>query len=186
MEYDDTIIETSKEKRGALERISLWIPGYRGYRLKNIRRDVDREIRSYVVRAMNMCKTDLVDIQRRLTDNGDIASAKSVERLRVKTDTFIKSIESAEVGYSGIWETTKTLESELESVMEWDAKLLESADALKKLLEKILRMLETGDTGIKNELSNIDGYLNNLVSDLTFRMQTLRGLSAHGMKRGHD
>ena len=148
MGYDDTVMEASKENRGILERICLWIPGYRGYRQKNIRRDVDQEVRAQVARAIDECKTILANIQRGVVENGDIQMAKSVERLRVKTDTYLKNIESAEAGYSGIWEATKTLEDELEAVMEWDAKLLESADDLKKLLNAIMDKVDAGSVEI--------------------------------------
>ena len=177
MGYDDTVMEASKENRGILERICLWIPGYRGYRQKNIRRDVDQEVRSQVVRAIDECKTILANIQRGVVENGDIQMAKSVERLRVKTDTYLKNIESAEAGYSGIWEATKTLEDELEAVMEWDAKLLESADDLKKLLNAIMDKVDAGSVDIKADLRGIERFLDDLDAGLGTRMQVIRGLA---------
>ena len=177
MGYDDTVMEASKENRGILERICLWIPGYRGYRQKNIRRDVDQEVRAQVARAIDECKTILANIQRGVVENGDIQMAKSVERLRVKTDTYLKNIESAEAGYSGIWEATKTLEDELEAVMEWDAKLLESADDLKKLLNAIMDKVDAGSVDIKADLRGIERFLDELDAGLGTRMQVIRGLA---------
>ena len=177
MGYDDTVMEASKENRGILERICLWIPRYRGYRQKNIRRDVDQEVRAQVARAIDECKTILANIQRGVVENGDIQMAKSVERLRVKTDTYLKNIESAEAGYSGIWEATKTLEDELEAVMEWDAKLLESADDLKKLLNAIMDKVDAGSVDIKADLRGIERFLDELDAGLGTRMQVIRGLA---------
>ena len=177
MGYDDTVMEASKENRGILERICLWIPGYRGYRQKNIRRDVDQEVRAQDARAIDECKTILANIQRGVVENGDIQMAKSVERLRVKTDTYLKNIESAEAGYSGIWEATKTLEDELEAVMEWDAKLLESADDLKKLLNAIMDKVDAGSVDIKADLRGIERFLDDLDAGLGTRMQVIRGLA---------
>ena len=177
MGYDDTVMEASKENRGILERICLWIPGYRGYRQKNIRRDVDQEVRAQVARAIDECKTILANIQRGVVENGDIQMAKSVERLRVKTDTYLKNIESAEAGYSGIWEATKTLEDELDAVMEWDAKLLESADDLKKLLNAIMDKVDAGSVDIKADLRGIERFLDDLDTGLGTRMQVIRGLA---------
>lgn len=177
MGYDDTVMEASEENRGILERISLWIPGYRGYRQRNIRRDVDREVRAQVVRSVDECKTILANIQRGVVENGDIHMAKSVERLRIKTDTYLKNIESAEAGYSGIWEATKTLEDELEAVMEWDAKLLESAADLKKLLNSIMDRVDAGSVDIKADLRGIERSLDDLDAGLGTRMQVIRGLA---------
>jgi hypothetical protein len=177
MGYDDTVMEASKDNRGIFERICLWIPGYRGYRQKNIRRDVDKEIRSEVARSIEECKSFLAEIQRGVVENGDIQMAKTVERVRVKTDTYLKNIESAEAGYSGIWEATKTLEDELEAVMEWDAKLLESAYDLKKLLKMTWSKVDGGSVDIKSDIREIERFLLDLDEGLGTRMKVIRGLA---------
>ena len=177
MGYDDTVMEASKDNRGIFERICLWIPRYRGYKQKNIRRDVDKEIRSEVARAIEECKSVLAEIQRGVVENGDVQMAKTVERVRVKTDTYLKNIESAEAGYSGIWEATKTLEDELEAVMEWDAKLLESAYDLKKLLKMTWSKVDNGSVDIKSDIREIERFLQDLDDGLGTRMKVLRGLA---------
>ena len=177
MGYDDTVMEASKDNRGIFERICLWIPGYRGYKQKNIRRDVDKEIRSEVARAIEECKSVLAEIQRGVVENGDVQMAKTVERVRVKTDTYLKNIESAEAGYSGIWEATKTLEDELEAVMEWDAKLLESAYDLKKLLKMTWSKVDNGSVDIRSDIREIERFLQDLDDGLGTRMKVLRGLA---------
>ena len=177
MGYDDTVMEASKDNRGIFERICLWIPGYRGYKQKNIRRDVDKEIRSEVARSIEECKSVLAEIQRGVVENGDVQMAKTVERVRVKTDTYLKNIESAEAGYSGIWEATKTLEDELEAVMEWDAKLLESAYDLKKLLKMTWSKVDNGSVDIKSDIREIERFLQDLDDGLGTRMKVLRGLA---------
>ena len=177
MGYDDTVMEASKENRGILERICLWIPGYRGYRQKDIRRDVDKEVRAQVARSIDGCKTTLANIQRGVVENGDIQMAKTVERLRTKTDTYLKNMESAESGYSGIWETTKTLQDELDAVMEWDAKLLETAADLKRILDSIQDKVDSGSVDIRADIRGAERFLDDLDAGLGTRIQVLRGLS---------
>ena len=178
MGYDDTVMDASKENRGIFERICLWIPGYRGYRQKNIRRDVDKEVRAQVARTIEESKTVLSTIQRGVVELGDIQMAKTVERIRVKTDTYLKNIESAEAGYSGIWEVTKTKEGELEAVMEWDAKLIESGQDLKKLLNSIMDKVDSGSSDIKADIREVERFLDDLDAGLGTRMQVIRGLAA--------
>ena len=177
MGYDDTVMDASKENRGIFERICLWIPGYRGYRQKNIRRDVDKEVRAQVARTIEESKTVLSTIQRGVVELGDIQMAKTVERIRVKTDTYLKNIESAEAGYSGIWEVTKTKEGELEAVMEWDAKLIESGQDLKKLLNSIMDKVDSGSSDIKADIREVERFLDDLDAGLGTRMQVIRGLA---------
>ena len=48
--------------RNLFERAAMYIPGYRGYRNKNIRREVDKEVRREVVRSLTGCKNELSNI----------------------------------------------------------------------------------------------------------------------------
>ena len=111
-------MEKSKQDRGIFERISLYIPGYSGYRQRNMRRDIDRLVRSHVALSIKEVKTVMADLKRQVMDNGDLQSVKAMERITVKIDTYMKTIESAESGYSGMWETIKTNESDLDSIVE--------------------------------------------------------------------
>ena len=143
MSYGETVTDKAKSDRGIFERAAMYIPGYRGYRNKNIRREVDKEVRREVVRSLTGCKTDLAEIQKNMIGNGDIQNAKECDRVKIKTDTYLKRIESAEAGYSGLWEAVKTLDEELKAVVEWDAKLLEGSADL-RMVERLVDELTDG------------------------------------------
>ena len=46
MSIDETVRSEMKEKLSLTERVALYIPGYRGYREKNLRREEDRAVRN--------------------------------------------------------------------------------------------------------------------------------------------
>ena len=163
MSYGETVTDKGISDRGLFERAAMYIPGYRGYRDKNIRREVDKEVRREVVRSLTGCKNELANIQRNILSNGDVPNAKECDRVKVKTDTYLKRIESAEAGYSGIWEAVKTLESELKAVVEWDAKLLEETD--------------DGKTDVKSDLRKIERLVDDLTDGLNERIKVLKGLT---------
>ena len=155
----------------------MFLPGYRGYRDKNIRREVDKEVRREVVRSLTGCKNELANIQRNILSNGDVPNAKECDRVKVKTDTYLKRIESAEAGYSGIWEAVKTLESELKAVVEWDAKLLEGSAELRELTSKLLEETDDGKTDVKSDLRKIERLVDDLTDGLNERIKVLKGLT---------
>ena len=177
MTYGETVTDKSISDRGLFERAALYIPGYRGYRNRNIRREVDKEVRREVVRSLTDCKTDLSNIQRNIVANGDIDNAKECDRVRTKTDTYLKRIESAEAGYSGIWEAVKTLDAELKAVVEWDAKLLEGAADLKALTKKLLEETDGGKDDVKTDIRKIERLVDELTDGLSERMKVLKGLT---------
>ena len=177
MSYGDTVTDKGISDRGLFERAALYIPGYRGYRNKNIRREVDKEVRREVVRSLTGCKTDLAEIQKNMIGNGDIQNAKECDRVKTKTDTYLKRIESAEAGYSGLWEAVKTLDEELKAVVEWDAKLLEGSAELRDLTKKLLEETDEGKTDVKGDLRKVERLVDELTDGLNERIKVLKGLT---------
>ena len=170
-------MQKSKEDRGIFERIALYIPGYRGYREKNIRREIDRLVRSHIALSIKEAKTVLNDLKRQVMENGDIDSVRSIERISTKIDTYMKSIESAESGYSGIWETMKTTESDLDGVVEWDEKLVIGSEELKAALTDLRDKVDDGATDVKKEIRAIEKYVDELRDGLNERKLVLKGLA---------
>lgn len=177
MPYDETVTDKAVEDRGVFERAAMYIPGYRGYRDKNIRREVDKEVRRSVVRSLEECKNDLGNIHRMIVQSGNFALAKEMDRVRVKTDTYLKKIESAESGYSGLWEAVKTLDKELEEIVVWDTKLLEGAAKLKENTMTLMTDMDNGKVDIRADIKEIERYIDGLTNGLNDRMKTLKGLT---------
>ena len=177
MSYGDTVTDKGKSDRGLFERAAMYIPGYRGYRNKNIRREVDKEVRREVVRSLTGCKNELSNIQRNILSNGDVPNAKECDRVKIKTDTYLKRIESAEAGYSGLWEAVKTLDEELKAVVEWDARLLEGSAELRELTSKLLEETDGGKTDVKADIRKIERLVDELTDGLNERIKVLKGLT---------
>jgi predicted nuclease with TOPRIM domain len=176
MSYGNDVTDKTVSDRGLFERAAMYIPGYRGYRDKNIRREVDKEVRREVVRSISGCKSDLANIQRMIIQQGSMDLAKEADRIRVKTDTYLKKIESAESGYSGLWEGVKTLEDELNAVVEWDAKLLEGSAALRDKTNRLMEDLDNGKIDVKADLKAIERFIDGLVDGLNERAKVIKGL----------
>ena len=170
-------MEKSKQDRGIFERISLYIPGYSGYRQRNMRRDIDRLVRSHVALSIKEVKTVMADLKRQVMDNGDLQSVKTMERITVKIDTYMKTIESAESGYSGMWETIKTNESDLDSIVEWDEKLVVGSEELKAALKELRDRVDEGSADVKKELREIERYVDDLKDGLNERKLVIKGLA---------
>lgn len=177
MSYGDNVTEKGIGDRGLFERAAMYVPGYRGYREKNIRREVDKEVRREVGRSISGCKGDLSNIQKVVIGMGNMSLSKEVDRIRTKTDTYLKKMESAESGYSGLWEAVKILDRELAGIVEWDAKLLEGASELRELTSRLITDLDNGKVDIMGDLKKIERFVDSLFDRLNDRMKALKGLA---------
>ena len=171
-----SVTEKVKGDRSVFERISMYIPFYRGYRARNLRRDVDREVRQAVSKILKASKTELENAHREIIETGDMTNGRKVERIRNKLDTYNTKVAHAAAGYSGIWATIKKEETELDAVVEFDASLLETADELRKYAE-IFRNAVGGEEDIGKLAKELEKKVDALIETYEGRELVLKGLA---------
>ncbi len=161
------------KNRSLVERIGLYIPIYRGYKEKNLRRDEDRAVRTEVARVLERAKLDLVTIQRAVVNDLDLM--RDTERIRSKADRYYIDVKKAVNGYSSFHTAIKILESELDALIEWDAKLIDDAVALKTETEELVKRIDAGETKIKAPLRELEITIDKLIEDYNGRETVMRG-----------
>lgn len=176
MSYDDNVKDQVSGSKGLIERAMMYIPFYGGYRKKNTRRDVDREVRNNVVKVLKGVKMDLGNVHRVVVESGDMNLSRDVERLRNKVDTQSSKIEKAVNGYSGVWATIKKKDEELDAIVEWDVKLLENADSLRKMSESMRDAFDNGDIS-KNTVNKMENEVDDLLELFMQRDVVLKGMA---------
>lgn len=172
MTLDETVKNEMKGELSLIERIALYIPGYRGYREKNLRREEDRAVRGELSRAIQGTKQDLATIQRELTSQPELML--DLERIRTKVDRYDVSIRKAVNGYSGFHAAVKILEDDLDALVRWDAKLI---DDIKLLREGTADLLDSVDRGmdVKAEIRNLERGVDSMMEDYNQREAVMKG-----------
>jgi len=168
-----------REERGLLERIMGYIPGYRGYKEKELRRESDRLVRMDAVTRLKAAKTTF----RRIFANPSIVQKLSGEdsyrfdALTSRIDRVTQRIDRAVAGYAGMFDAIKVREDKLDSVIEHDLGLMEKAESIKVDVEKVVGIEPaTGEwrTAMDTLISKVE-ELDRLVDE---RSGLLRGLEA--------
>jgi len=173
MALDTTVENQMKKNRSLVERIALYIPIYRGYKEKNLRRDEDRAVRTEVARVLERVKLDLVTVQRATVNDLDLM--RDTERIRSKADRYYIDVKKAVNGFSAFHASVKILESELDALIEWDAKLIDEAVALKGETEAIVKMIDAGETKLKVPLRELEITIDKLIENYNGRETVMRG-----------
>lgn len=164
-----------KKNQSLVERIGLYIPIYKGYKEKNLRRDEDRAVRTEVARVLERAKLDLVTIQRATVNDLDLM--RDTERIRSKADRYYIDVKKAVNGYSAFHASVKILESELDALIEWDAKLIDDANSLKVQTEELVGRIDAGETNIKAPLRELEITIDKLIEDYNGRETVMRGFT---------
>ncbi len=172
MGIDDRVKSEMKEKTSLTERIALYIPIYRGYKEKNLRREEDRAVRNEVARALQGAKSELASIQRELIDQPDLMM--DVERIRTKVDKYDVMIKKSVNGYSGFHDAIKIDESDLDALVAWDAKLVEGIQELRQAISDILDGTALDNDG-KRAIRNLERGVDVLIEIYGQRETVMRG-----------
>jgi DNA repair ATPase RecN len=108
-----------------LERLMLIIPGFRGYKLREQRREADRIVRDYIYRSLEHSRDDLMGSFQSLTDAKATELMEPMNRLIAKLDRVTEKINRASYGYSGFFDSIKVDEPELDNMLTYDTQLMD-------------------------------------------------------------
>jgi SMC interacting uncharacterized protein involved in chromosome segregation len=174
-DLDNTVKSKMKSDMGLFEKIKMYIPGYKGYKEKNLRRDADRAVRQELSRSIQGSKADLAEVQKAVIDDFDLMM--DVERIRTKVDKYDIDIKKAVNGYSAFHDSVKILEADLDKVMAWDAKILDDIQAMREATEKILEMADEGSLARK-DLRKYERCIDDMLEDYNQREAIMKGFQS--------
>ncbi|ASJ09140.1 hypothetical protein A3L11_07820 [Thermococcus siculi] len=119
-----------------LEKIELAVPGYHGYKKKELMREDDRIIRGKVADILAMARKDMERALQRCA-MVNCQQLVAIDGMRKKLIALESRVRHAEAGYSGYFDRIKVREDELNALIEYDAKLIELAQAIADAVGKL-------------------------------------------------
>jgi len=128
------------------ERIAAFVPGFHGYKEKEIRRESDRLIRNHLYMKLSIEKNDLREIEQKLADRRYFDVLTDMDRLLAKMDRVVEKVNHASYGYSGFFDAVKVREENLDRVIDFDNQLLEGINALTTEIDAFKAELASGVT----------------------------------------
>ncbi|MEM2321206.1 MAG: hypothetical protein QXS79_04935 [Candidatus Bathyarchaeia archaeon] len=170
-------LEKIRGEMGLLERIMRYVPGYRGYKEKELRRESDRLVRMEIVNKLKMAK----DAVRRSLANPAIAQKISGEdawrfdTLLSRLDRVVQRIDRAVAGYAGMFDAVKVREDKLDMVIQHDLSLIERAEAVRAGAESLAKM-EPGKEEWRRSMDDLISKIEELDTLVDRRVEILRGL----------
>jgi uncharacterized protein YoxC len=128
------------------ERIAAFLPGFRGYKEKELRRESDRLIRNHLYLKLSTAKTDLRTISQKLADRRYLDVMTDMDRLLAKMDRVVEKVNHASYGYSGFFDAVKVKEENLDRMVDFDNKLIDNVSALSTEIDAFKPEIASGVT----------------------------------------
>src|SRR6266498_268329 len=99
------------------------IPGYRGYRSKEDRRDADRRVREKVAAALDELADRVETVARSLADQRQITAVGSVDEFAKSLRHLINRVLTASYGFGGLFSDRNVNEHALDQLRQFDESL---------------------------------------------------------------
>jgi len=129
--------ETVHGQMGSLEALEAKIPGFKGYKQKEMRREADKMLRMEVAAKLDDQRKRLVELQMQLISQRLIELLDDVERAVIKLQGLIDRIRTASYGYAGLFDAVKVKEEQLDALYDFDNKLFDSVNEIAAAVDKV-------------------------------------------------
>ena len=172
MGIEDGIKDKMKNEMTLTQRVAMYIPGYKGYRERNLRRDEDRAVREELSRCIQGTKADLANIQRGLIGS---PLMMDVERIRTKVDRYDIDVKKAVNGYSAFHASMKVTEADLDRLVHWDAKIMDDIQDMRAAAAELLKSVDMG-LDCRAEVRAFERGVDALIEDYNQREAVMKGI----------
>ncbi len=162
----DDLTEKIQASQNKVEALASRIPGYRGYKAREQRREADKLLRLHIARQYEAQMTRLQDIQGRMVDAGQLDALFALERAVMRLQLLIDRIKTASYGYSGMFDAVKVDQTALDRLYDFDRAMLDSVEGLASRIDALDEAVGSGAPASPavNELLNELRALNDTFS----------------------
>ena len=129
--------ELVKSSQNKFEKLVLGIPGYKGYKQKEQRREADKLLRLQIARQYEQQLLRVNALTRKITYRGKLADIAQVDRAAMKLQLLIDRIKHASMGYSGLFDAIKVDEDALDKLYDFDLAMMDGAAKISTLIDQL-------------------------------------------------
>jgi len=169
---DDLRERVRAGQTGTLAGILNAMPGYGGYRDKQLRRDADRLLREHIAGELAQQGRQFPELQRQLIEAGQLHQVDDLERVDRRLQTLGDQVRTAARGYAGFFDAVKVREAELDRLYEFDQALLAEISHLSEGLSALQTAIGS-QTGIAEAIRDLGEAVDRLADYWRRRREAL-------------
>jgi hypothetical protein len=170
MDYRD---EVAGKRRGIVEWMMKYVPGYRGYVEKETRREADKLLREHFAGRLRQGKEKIQNVRDKLVEESKLERLDDVDRVDLIFENVVDRLGFASYGYAGFFDAARVDEEALDRLYEYDEALAKAVDGI---LAKADAVAAAGDD-VKKPLGELKAELRAFEDKLDKRKETILGVS---------
>lgn len=179
MSENKDVYAQAKSQMRLSEKIAAALPGFRGYKEKELRRESDKLIRNHLALKLSKDKNNVRSISQKIADKRYLDVLADIDRLTAKMDRITEKVNHASYGYSGFFDIVKIKEQNLDQMIAYDNQLLDSVNALSAEIDGFKAQLLTGDNlNLKDKIQSVTNKFEMLEDTFDKRQEVIMGVNA--------
>jgi hypothetical protein len=165
------IEERVEESKNWWERLLEKIPGIRGYKKKEIRREADKIQRVYVGERLDSCLSKLDDVKLDLLKGGNLDALGEIDVTMRKLRTVRDRVQFADYGYAGMFDPTKVGVEKLDELFAFDKSLETDAGSIAEFAGALL----AASPSLRTDIGLLDDRIDALNARFSERESLITG-----------
>ena len=139
------LLATIEGSLGGFEKLTSKIPGYHGYKEKELRREADKLLRVELADKFDDQRKRLSGLQQELISQALIEFLDDLERAAMKLQLLIDRIKTASYGYAGLFDAIKVKEEQLDALYDFDNQMLDFVDEVAADVDEVTSAVSAGE-----------------------------------------
>jgi len=146
------------EALGGLEQLVAKVPGYKGYKEKEMRREADKLLREHLARQFEEQRRGITNLQKQLIKSGQAGLLDDLEEGVMKLQLLIDRLKTASYGYAGFFDAVKVKEEQLDALYEFDNALMDEVPDVAAGINKVSEALAAKE-GVAEAITDLVGTI---------------------------
>ena len=178
MSENKDVYGQAKSQMRLSERIAAALPGFRGYKEKELRRESDKLVRNNLYIKLTKAKDNVKSISQKIADKRYMDVLTDIDRLSAKMDRITEKVNHASYGYAGFYDIVKIKEENLDRMITFDNQLLDEVNALTVSIEELkTQLLSNNFANLKDKIQTIADKFELLEDTFDKRGQIILGVT---------
>jgi hypothetical protein len=174
----DDVYGTAKSQMRLSERILAELPGFRGYKEKELRRESDKLIRNHLYQKLVIARTSFKTIFQKMSDRRQLDVLTDMDRVVAKFDLVTEKVNHASYGYSGFFDVVKIQEQALDRMIDFDNQLMDQVNNITSEVDAFKSEVSKQNfDNTKDRVQNLADTLETFAETLDKREEVILGVS---------
>ena len=179
----DDLMAKAKDQMNVVENVIAGVPGIKGYKEKELRRETDKTVRTMVARQLDDQKARLTNLQVELVNNGQLDLLDDMERAATKMQTLSDRVRTASYGYAPLFDDARVKEAELDALGQFDQAMFQDVARIQTIIDGMAALAGRPDAEWMESIRALTTTLDNLNTQFGHRGEVILQTAAAGSRR---